>query len=350
MKKILRKIIKVIIVGIVVLLIGSKMNHEIRLVYESRVLQQLAASEWVEIKNCNIHTVTKKNPVAEDTIVFLHGLGMGDTTITAEPMLMPLKVKHNLFMMDRYGNGLSEDTNEPQTAEQIVNLYRSVLLKTEQKVPYILVAHSIAGIYATYWAQQYPEEIKAVIYLDADPVECYVQEGKIDTFSLLVGKCEYLLANMGLQRIFTSEETLLGQVENQVFTEEENFLRKCLIYCNTASKATCSEMELYYENAQTVLECDIDLQMPQLYIIANNVQGEYYNEVYSDILYESYNGNEGKIQGKIASRIEIIEEKKRYMSSRSNLKTVEISGPHCLYEYNPQGISEEIADFLEKVH
>ena len=35
-----------------------------------------------------------------------------------------------------------------------MNLYRSVLLKTEQKAPYILVAHSIAGIYATYWAKE----------------------------------------------------------------------------------------------------------------------------------------------------------------------------------------------------
>lgn len=349
MKKTLRKIMKVIVVGVVVLLIGSKVNHEIRLVDERKVLQQQVASELVKIKNDNIHTVIKENQ-AEDTVVFLHGLGMGDTTITARPMLMALEEKHNLFMMDRYGNGLSDDSSEPQTVDVIVDLYRSVLMQTDQKAPYILVAHSIAGIYATYWAQQYPEEIKAIIYLDADPIECYVQEGEIDNFSLVVGKCEYLLANMGLQRIFISEETLLGHVENQVFTEEQNFLRKCLIYHNTASKATCSEMELYYENAQTVLEGDIDLPMPQLYIIANNVQGEYYDEIYSDILYERYNGNLEKIQEKIESRIETIEEKKRYMSNRSNLRIVEISGPHCLYEYNPQGIAEEIADFLEKIH
>ena len=348
MKKVLRKIIKVIVIGFVILVIGSKINHEIRLVYESKELQQLEASELVKINNSNIHTRIKENSSAEDTIVFLHGLGMGDTTITAEPMIMELGEKHNLFVMDRYGNGLSDDSNEPQTVDNIVNLYRSVLKRTSQKAPYMLVAHSISGIYATYWAQQYPEEVKAVIYLDADPVECYIQEGKIDKLSLFVGKCQYLLSNMGLQRIFTSEETLIGQVGSQVFTEEQNRNRKQLIYHNTFSKATYSEMELFYENAQKVFEGGIDLPMPQLYIIANNVKGEYYDEIYANTLYECYHGNIEKIEEKISSRKQIIDEKKGYMSNRGNMRIVEISGPHCLYEYNPQGVAKEISDFFEE--
>ena len=342
-----KKILTGIVVGVVCLLVCSKVNHEIRLMHESEELQKLETSKMVEVGDGIVHAVVKENLYAEDTIVFLHGLGMGDTTITAGPMLRAFETEHNLFIMDRYGNGLSSDTKEPQTVDCIVELYRSVLKQTSQTAPYVLIAHSISGIYATYWAQQYPEEIKAIIYLDADPIECYVQEGKIDKLSLFMGKCQYVLANMGLQRIFTSEETLLGQVENQVFTEEQNLLRKYLIYHNTFSNATCSEMNWYYENAQTVLNENINLQVPQLYIVANDVQGEYYNEIYASVLYERYDGDEEKIQEKRDSRIQMMEEKKEYMRSRSNMEIVEISGPHCLYEYNPKGVADVIAAFIE---
>lgn len=348
MKGKVKRIILRSLIGVAILTIGIKINHEIRLILENSKLQTaIEASQMVAMKDGRIHAVTRETSKAEDTIVFLHGLGMGDTTITANAILTKLETAHNVFLMDRYGNGLSDDSDEAQIVDAIVDLYRSVLRQTEQKAPYILIAHSISGIYATYWAQQYPEEIKAIIYLDADPVECYEQEGKIDKLSLLIGKAEVLLTDMGVQRIFISDEALLGDTEHQAYTEEENRFRKYLMYQNTMSKATCSELEWYYENAQTVLAGDMNLCIPQLYLVANNVQGEYYDKVYASTLYERYNGDEEQIREKIDSRLQLIEEKKRYRSKAQNMQIVEISGPHCLYEYNPEGIIIEITDFLK---
>lgn len=350
MKGKVRKIIIGSFIGVSILAAGIKINHEMRLISESREVQDaIEGSQMVSVKNGRIHAVIKETSEAEDTIVFLHGLGMGDTTITANRMLEKLEKTHNIFLMDRYGNGLSDDSGEKQIVDVIVDSYRSALQQTGQKAPYILIAHSISGIYATYWTQHHPEEIKAVIYLDADPVECYVQEGKIDRISLLIGKSEAVLADMGLQRFFISDETLLGDIEHQVFTEEENLLRTYLMYHNTASKATCSEMEWYYENAQTVLEEDTDLQVPQLYLVANNVQGEYYDEVYANMLYERCNGDEEQIREEINARLQLIEEKKGYRSKEKNIKIVEISGPHCLYEYDPESIIKEITSFMEHI-
>lgn len=52
-----------------------------------------------------------------------------------------------MVLMYRFGNGLSDDTSEAQTVERIVELYRDALEKTGQKKTYILIAHSISGIY-----------------------------------------------------------------------------------------------------------------------------------------------------------------------------------------------------------
>lgn len=347
MKAKIKKIFLIGVVAVVILIMCLKLFHEVRLAYEGEEVQSLLQSKIVQVDGGRIHTVIKEEVNAEDTVVFLHGLGMGDTTVTAQPLLGALKTEHNLFVMDRYGNGLSSDSNKAQTVEEIVELYRQVLQQTNQKTQYVLIAHSVSGIYATYWAQKYPEEIKAVIYLDADPVECYLQEGEIDKLSMVVGQCQCVLSKMGFQRIFATDEALLGQTENQIFTEEQNRLRKYLVYHNTCSKATCSEMELYYENAQIVSENGLDLSVPQLYIVANMAEGEYYNNIYADTLSERYNGDVEKMQEERNYRLQLKEEKKKY---RSNAEIVEISGPHCLYEYDPQGIATAIDNFLQPIH
>ena len=156
MKGKVRKIIIGSFIGVTILAAGIKTNHEMRLISESREVQAaIEGSQMVNMKNGRIHAVIKETSEAEDTIVFLQGLGMGDTTITANRMLAKLEKTHNIFLMDRYGNGLSDDCCEAQTVDVIVDLYRSVLQQTGQKAPYILIAHSISGIYATYWAQQH---------------------------------------------------------------------------------------------------------------------------------------------------------------------------------------------------
>ena len=193
------------------------------------------------------------NAQGNGTIVYMHGLGMGDTTISACPMFEKLKENYRVCIMDRPGNGLSDDTTQEQTNENVISTYRQVLQEAGAEEPYILVAHSVAGIYADYWAQKYPDEIKSIIYMDADPVECYVEEGKISSMNLLISKAENVASELGLQRIFVSQNTLVGEDESHIYTEEEMQMRIYLMYHNTFSKATLSEMELYYDNAKEVL-------------------------------------------------------------------------------------------------
>lgn len=43
---------------------------------------------------------------------------------------------------------------------------RAALKSAKIEAPYILCPHSMSGIEALYWAQQYPEEVLAIIGLD----------------------------------------------------------------------------------------------------------------------------------------------------------------------------------------
>lgn len=53
-----------------------------------------------------------------------------------------------------------------RTVENIVREMRAALSKADIQGPYILMPHSVSGIYSMYYADQYPEEVKAVIGID----------------------------------------------------------------------------------------------------------------------------------------------------------------------------------------
>lgn len=319
MKKRKRKVCVIVILGILLFgMICIKIYHEAQMISEEKELFAYGVSNLTDLEDKQVNCVIGGKEDAAETVVFMHGLGMGDTSISAEPMFSPLKEKYRTCVIDRYGNGMSDDTGESQTVDVILEEYRNVLRKQGIEGPYILVAHSIAGMYANYWGKQYPEEVKAIVYLDADPAEWYVGAGKPGSMQVLLGRMQQMAVSTGIQRFLMSDEMLIGQDENQIFTKQQNELRKSLMLRNTYSKATQSEFENYYRNATKVIENGVSLSMPQLYIQA-----------------VSENCN-----------VDYLDEKKQIMEKRGNVSVIRINGSHCLYEVSPEETADAILDFL----
>ncbi|MBO2533307.1 MAG: hypothetical protein CW342_10555 [Thermoactinomycetaceae bacterium] len=57
-------------------------------------------------------------------------------------------------------------TNREQTVENIVQEIRHALKEADIQGPYILMPHSISGVYSMYYANTYPDEVKAVMGID----------------------------------------------------------------------------------------------------------------------------------------------------------------------------------------
>ena len=62
--------------------------------------------------------------------------------------------------------GWSDLTDKERTVENIVGEIRMALKEANIEGPYILMPHSISGIYILYYANQYPSEVKAIIGID----------------------------------------------------------------------------------------------------------------------------------------------------------------------------------------
>ena len=110
-----------------------------------------------------------------------------------------LKDDYEIIYIDRAGYGFSDDTPKTQTVEQIVSDYRNVLKNAGIEGPYILMPHSIGGVYATYWESVYPEEIEGVIFIDGTEVGMNVYDE--DDYNIdFTDYLDLYLCKLGIQR------------------------------------------------------------------------------------------------------------------------------------------------------
>lgn len=100
-------------------------------------------------------------------VVLLNG---GGETIRQWNKIIPVVARYTTVMAyDRQGLGRSEMIDKkPRTAASVVKRLRIILKKAGVKPPYILVAHSIGGLYASYFARHYPKEIAGLVTIDAN--------------------------------------------------------------------------------------------------------------------------------------------------------------------------------------
>jgi pimeloyl-ACP methyl ester carboxylesterase len=70
-------------------------------------------------------------------------------------------------LYDRAGTGWSDRRVElPRTSAQVTDELRELLRTAGVPAPYLLVGHSLGGLYARHYAQRFPDEVAALLLLD----------------------------------------------------------------------------------------------------------------------------------------------------------------------------------------
>lgn len=105
--------------------------------------------------------VPQRGPV----IVFENGARMTLDTWTAVADAMASDA--TVFTHNRAGYGRSDASDAPRSGEAVVEELRALLAAKGLKPPYVLVGHSLGGLYMQWFSRRYPKEVQALVLVDS---------------------------------------------------------------------------------------------------------------------------------------------------------------------------------------
>ena len=117
-------------------------------------------------------------PGGPATVVLM--AGAGNTLRVWERVQPEVARDARVCSYDRAGVGSSDKTERAQSPSEIVDDMHALLMASGERGPYVLVAHSLAGIYARNFEARFPQETAALVLVDASHEEQAVRLDQLD--------------------------------------------------------------------------------------------------------------------------------------------------------------------------
>ncbi|VTR78360.1 alpha/beta fold hydrolase [Cellulomonas hominis] len=95
--------------------------------------------------------------------------GSGETSIGWQAVADALAPHVTVVSYDRAGYAWSEPSREPRTGDAVVRELRAALHTVGLDGPYVLVGHSMGGLFARLLAERHPEDVAGLVLVDARP-------------------------------------------------------------------------------------------------------------------------------------------------------------------------------------
>jgi pimeloyl-ACP methyl ester carboxylesterase len=92
--------------------------------------------------------------------------GFGDTMESWYRVQRPISRTTRVCSYDRAGMGFSDGTPVKRNASAVVSDLHRLLRSAHIAPPYVLVGHSIAGLYVTLYADRFPSDVRGMVLVD----------------------------------------------------------------------------------------------------------------------------------------------------------------------------------------
>lgn len=141
------------------------------------------ASANMQIDNNNISYASIAHDKETPTVVFENGFCLGMSCMKYwDRAFLILSKNYNVFAYDRDDEGLqSQEIGDIEVyIDDTIEHLRTMLQAKKLTPPYILVGHSLGGVYSQLFAQRYPQEVVGVVLVDAVYPQTTVQDDSVD--------------------------------------------------------------------------------------------------------------------------------------------------------------------------
>ncbi|MEK5030973.1 alpha/beta hydrolase [Paenibacillus sp. FSL R7-0302] len=153
-----------ILVSTVLFLIGSGFLYE-ALSSSSARKNYPAPGQLVDAGGYNLHI--RQLGAGAPTIIL--EAGSGETSLSWRDIPEKLAEHATVVTYDRAGYAWSEQADTERTGANIVRELHTALQNAGLPGPYLMVGHSLGGMYARLFTQTYPEEVAGLVLIDARP-------------------------------------------------------------------------------------------------------------------------------------------------------------------------------------
>lgn len=317
------KIVSVTCISIIFLVsLSLFIYHKIQLHKESAIISN--DGTFVKFHNKKMNVYHEGN--GDNTYVFMSGSGIAAPVYEMKGLYSKFSKDNRIAVVERAGYGYSDVFHDDRDIDTILHQTRKALSKSGNKPPYILVPHSLSGLEAVYWAQKYPDEVKAIIALDIGLPKEYANNPLRFTDVLTI-KGMNLLTKMGFYRLAPSAAYDPEVIRQSFLTEHEKEIFKALSYKQMFNDNMEQEILQSPLNGKKSVKLPMPKETPILFLSAYT----------KDNKHSKYTKQKNKNYKEFAEQLLISDVKK-------------IKGKHSIHLYAPDEIYNLSIDFIrEKV-
>ena len=270
MKKVLKRIGIVLLCLILLDLLaigGLYLYHRSQLKREKPLTEQRIGTP-VTVDGGTMYVYTAGS--GDQTVVMLSGYGTPSPIYDFKPLWSRLTDEFRIAVAERFGYGFSDETDTQRDIDTLLAQTRQALAGAGLKAPYLLVPHSMSGMEALYWAQQYPEEVSGIVFSDAAipgayDVNSYNANAPLDRIMALT-------VNLGLWRLM-DPASVLPALHGPALTDSEKQVYRALFQARRGSETMIHEALCGGENMAKV-EAGPVPQIPMIFFTSTGYEPE----------------------------------------------------------------------------
>lgn len=163
--KLMRLLLRIIAGIVIVLILFLAITYVVNAIcnrMEKKKIEPYGQSVEVDGKRMNVFIQGNGDQI----IVLLPGQGTPSPVLDFKPLIDELSPDYRVVAIEPFGYGLSDGTDKERTTENIVSeIHQAVQqLKLDH---YILMGHSITGLYGATYVNNYRDEVQAFIGIDS---------------------------------------------------------------------------------------------------------------------------------------------------------------------------------------
>lgn len=306
---ILSKLIAVFAVAIILFLAIVFLVNIVCSKIEQGKIETYGQSVAVDGKTMNVFIQGE----GEETVVLLPGYGTAAPALDFKFLVDELSPFYKVVVIEPFGYGLSDLIEKERSTENIVSEIHEALQRLHIE-RYILLGHSISGLYGLDYVNKYPEEVSAFVGLDSSVPT--ISEKKIDSSIIRTIK---LLKKSGLARL----QVKLGNDPYAVLPYDDKTKEQLRIlkHKNMYNPSQLNEAEMMYENFKAAENRSFPKNLPVIFFIQENHP--------------------------VTDRW--IPEHKKQIEDSINGKVMTFEGDHYLYRTKAKEIVEGFREFMKEV-